>query len=457
MPELHKLLKRQLKKYLELSEAPSGMESFIKAINDAYCQNDMDKMMVERSLEISSKELISTIDQLKQTQEELLSSKEQIRSIACHDSLTGLPNRYMLSNEIDDILKEVEKSKQGCAFLFIDMDDFKRINDAHGHSIGDEVLRLVAKRLNSCIGNNGRIYRYGGDEFLIILMNLNKQQVINTVTKMLKDFEGPFLINHLEIYTTPSVGVSFFMQDGDTAEELVRNADAAMCWAKDCGKNSYEIFSSKITELQNRRLKLEYAMKNALKNNEFVLYYQPQINMVTGKLWGLEALIRWNHQELGMLMPCEFIPIAEESGDIVKIGEWVVRTVCSKNKSLIDKDILNLPIAVNVSAVQLKQSDFAEVIEQNLRITGLDPRKLVVEFTESIMQDADKSFETVNKLKKLGVKVSIDDFGTGYSSLSLIKDLDIDQLKIDSSFVRDITRSSNTMDIIKLIIDIGKN
>lgn len=456
MDEMHKLLKRQLKKHLSLSEIPSDMESFIYSINDAYYQNDIDKMMVERSLEISSKELVDTIDQLKETQSELLLRKEEIKNIAFHDSMTGLANRYMLSNETDSILMEAKESGYNCAVLFIDLDNFKKINDVCGHRVGDEVLSLAAKRLSGCIRKNDKIYRYGGDEFLIILTNIDQQETVRIIKKILKVFESPFQISHHEVYTTPSIGVSYYSIDGNTMEELIRNADIAMYWAKEFGKNSYEVFSSKIAELQNKRFKLENALRNALRNNEFILYYQPQIDVNTGRLWGVEALLRWQHPEFGMIMPGEFIQIAEETGDIVAIGEWVTKTVCNKSKCWFEQGIFNVPVAINVSAVQLKHSDFVGMVEKHLRASGVEAKKLVVEFTESIMQDTEKSFEIICQLNKLGVKVAIDDFGTGYSSLSLIKDLDIDQLKIDSYFVKDIEHNPNTVEIIKLIVGIGK-
>lgn len=456
MVELHKLLKRQLKKHLGISEIPSGMEAFIHSVNDAYVQNDSDKMMIERSLEISSKELFDTIDQLKRAQLEILQSKEKMKHIAFHDALTGLPNRYMLYNEMHTILLELQSNMKSCAVLFIDLDDFKKVNDVYGHNIGDETLNLAVNRLCSCVRKKDRVYRYGGDEFLIIMMDIEMDEVLNIIRRMHKGFENPFEITNYEVFTTPSIGISFYPHDGGTVQELIKNADTAMYWAKERGKNNYVLFSKQIAEIQSRKLTLENDLRSAVRNREFVVHYQPQINMATGNLCGFEALVRWNHPALGLLMPGEFIQIAEETGYIVAIGELVLESVCLQNKDWIDRGIFEVPVAVNVSAVQLNHSDFTRMVQRHLDASGLSPEKLVVEFTESIMQDTIKSFQIVNLLKEMGVKVAIDDFGTGYSSLSIIKDLRIDILKIDAYFIKDIESNPNTLDIIKLIIDMGK-
>lgn len=456
MAELHKLLKRQLKKYLGDPEMPVGLEPLLSAVNDAYIQNDLDKLLVERSLDISSKELLDTIDQLKSAQSELMASKDRIKFIATHDPLTSLPNRYMLNDEIFKHCAELQQDDMHLAVIFIDLDNFKKVNDAFGHNIGDETLKLAVKRLCACFRKDDHIYRYGGDEFLTIMPCITREEVVIIIKRILAEFEHPFMVGNHEVYTTPSIGVSFSPEDGKTIEQLIKNADTAMYRAKALGKNQYEFFSQEIAAIENRKLILENDMRNALKNNEFILYYQPQIDIVTGQLIGMEALIRWLHPRLGILSPLEFIPIAEETGYILSIGEWVIKTVCTLNKNWLDRGIFDVPIAVNVSAVQLNHSNFVEMVHDHLCTIGLPSQNLVIEFTESIMLDSVKSTRIVNQLKALGIKIAIDDFGTGYSSFALIKDLPIDILKIDAAFMKDIEKNPATIDIIKLIIDMGR-
>lgn len=455
MEELHKLLKRQRKKHLGADEIPENLKSFIHAINEAYKQNDIDRLMIERSLDISSKELIGTIDALKKTQMDLVQSKEQVKQIAYHDALTGLPNRYMLNNVMHELLAQPNEQIYNSAVMFIDLDNFKKINDSFGHRYGDFALLQVAKRLANCVRKKDKVFRYGGDEFLIIFNNASQSEIKVIAQRIIDEFYSPFILNQHEVYTTPSIGVSFYPTDGNNIEVLINNADAAMYRAKEKGKNGFECFSKEIDDELRRKIKLENGLRKAIQNEEFILYYQPQIELDTGKLWGLEALIRWQHPTLGMISPLEFIPIAEETGLIVPIGKWVLKNACEQNKLWQEEGLINVPIAVNVSAVQLKNSDFIETVRLHLNKAKLDPKNLVIEFTESIMQDTSKSFDIVNDLKKLGVKVAIDDFGTGYSSLSLLKNLNIDILKIDSNFIKDIEDNPKTLSVIKLIIDIG--
>lgn len=385
------------------------------------------------------------------TEKALIESEERIRQMAYYDALTGLPNRNMLNNFINS----VDIKNHNYTVMFIDLDNFKNINDSFGRSVGDLTLRKVGKKLENYLHKSGTVFRYSGDEFIIILNDINELEVSAIASKIIDEFKNPFIINDHEVYTSPSIGISSYSADGSDLETLLKNADSAMYIAKKSGKNNYKFFSVEIYKALHRKMDLEYDLRKALKNKEFTLYYQPQLDLDSGKIWGLEALIRWNHPTLGMVSPGEFIPIAEETGLIIPIGEWVLKNACKQNKLWQEEGLAAIPVAVNVSAFQLKNSNFVETVRHHLQSTNLNPENLVIEFTESIMQDTSTIFEIVSNLKNLGVKVAIDDFGTGYSSISLLKNITLDILKIDSYFIRDILENPKTLTIIKLIIDMG--
>ncbi|MBC2582771.1 bifunctional diguanylate cyclase/phosphodiesterase [Clostridium sp. DJ247] len=384
-----------------------------------------------------------------------IKENEQIKKSAYYDALTGLPNRYMLNDFVNDLLNGTDSLNYKCTVMFIDLDNFKKVNDFLGHNLGDAILFEAAKRLTNCVRKGDIIFRYGGDEFLIILDDIDEESIIYIAEKIITEFTNPFIVNRHETFISPSIGISFYTKDGDNVESLIKNADAAMHVVKNSGKNNYQFFSEELNKALSRRLELENGLRKAIENHEFTLCYQPQVDLNTGAIWGLEALIRWQHPTLGMISPSEFIPLAEETGLIVPIGEWVLETACRQNKLWQDSGLNKIPVAVNVSAIQLKQPKFIEMVKRQLHNSKLDPEYLVIEFTESIMQDTMKALKIVNDLKSLGVKVAIDDFGTGYSSLSLLKNLNIDILKVDSYFIKDIDTNRNTLTIIKLIIDMA--
>lgn len=383
-------------------------------------------------------------------------SEEQMKFIAYHDSLTGLPNRYMLNDYIDKTI--LDSTTEGSnvkimGVMLVDLDRFKIINDSLGHSFGDAVLKEAAKKLKNCVGNNDVVFRYGGDEFVILLPDTDTKECAETAKRITDVFRQPFFINGQKTFSTISIGISLFPEDGSNAEMLIKNADVAMYVVKDIGRNNYQFYHESFNKELLRKMELENGLRKALDNNEFVLYYQPQIDLKSSKIVGLEALIRWHHPEYGLVYPAEFIPIAEETGLIIPIGKWVLETACRQNKAWQDMGGGSIPVAVNVSAYQILHSDLSTIVREALDKTGLDPRCLILEITESIMQDVEKTDAIINVLKSFDVKVAIDDFGTGYSTIGLLKNLKFDILKIDPSFTAGLKNDNSSVDLVKLIID----
>jgi len=383
-------------------------------------------------------------------------TEERIKYIAYHDSLTGLPNRYMLNDYIDKVISDSNacaSKVKSMGVMLVDLDRFKIINDSLGHSFGDAVLKEAAQKLKSCVGENNVVFRYGGDEFVILLPEADTKECADIANSITDAFRQPFFINGKKTFSTTSIGISMFPEDGDNAEMLIKNADAAMYVVKDIGRNNYQFYHERFNKELLRKMELENSLRKALDNNEFVLYYQPQIDLRTGKIVGFEALIRWHHPEFGLVYPAEFIPLAEETGLIVPIGKWVIETACRQNKSWQNMDYGYIPVAVNVSAYQILHSDLSTIVREALAKTQLDPKWLIVEITESIMQDIEKTDAIINELKSFNVRVAIDDFGTGYSTIGLLKNLKFDILKIDPSFTADLKKDNSSVDLVKLIID----
>ncbi|WP_179232724.1 sensor domain-containing protein [Paenibacillus rigui] len=374
-------------------------------------------------------------------------TEERLYTLAYHDALTGLPNRRFIRERIRTVIGQAERKRTKVFILYLDLDGFKSINDSLGHSGGDRLLQRVSKRITRCLRQGDPIARIGGDEFAIILEEATETDVELIADRILEAVAKPFRMTHQEFIVTTSIGISVYPEHGDHHEPLFKRADQAMYFAKEKGKNQIQWFNQEISDKVERRLMLEQGLRKALLQEEFVLYYQPIVNVVTKRIVGTEALIRWKHAA-GLISPLEFIQIAEELGHIVQIGEWVLRTACIQNKMWQGLARESLFVSVNLSVRQLEQDGFVESLQAILEETELDPRYLHVEITESAaIKNIHQALTVLQTLSSLGVSISIDDFGTGYSSLSYLEKLPIHTLKIDQMFIR-----SNQMAIIKAII-----
>ncbi|PLS18680.1 hypothetical protein CVD28_06015 [Bacillus sp. M6-12] len=381
--------------------------------------------------------------------------KRKLKHQATHDSLTNLPNWYMINDYLAGALARCQKSNKELAVMFLDLDRFKFVNDTKGHKAGDLVLKKVAERLAASVRDGHVVARKSGDEFIIVLEDADKASVIATAKRVLKSFKEPFFDTNEEVFISTSIGISLFPQDGNTPDTLIHKADKAMYMAKKQGKNNFQFVKTESDKALTRKVQLESALRKAIQNDELMLHYQPQLELKTGKLKGVEALLRWNHPVFGSISPMEFIPIAEETGIIVQIGEWVIDEACRQNRIWQDEGFTPIRIAVNVSALQFQNSRLIKNIRQTLENYELDPELLELEITESVMHDLEDTFHIFADLKEIGVKISIDDFGTGYSSLSVLHKLTMDYVKIDKSFVQEIWTSPTSATLVKTIIDIG--
>jgi len=386
-------------------------------------------------------------------------AEEQIEFLANHDVLTGLPNRLLTKDHLQQAILVAERENSKVALLFIDLDNFKIINDSLGHVIGDELLKGVATRLRECLRDVDTLSRQGGDEFLIVLNNVGDTASITVVAeKILARMLEPFEIDQHELSSSLSIGIAVYPDDGKDFVTLLKQADTAMYQAKESGRNTHRFHTDQMNTDAVEHLRIRNGLRRALEQGEFVLHYQPQINLATGAVFGAEALIRWHHPELGMLPPGRFISIAEDSGLIVPIGDWVLQEACRQAVAWCKAGLPELLIAVNLSVVQFRHGDVLKSVTQALAESGLEPALLELELTESILiKDAEKVLATVRQLKSLGVKLSIDDFGTGYSSLSYLKRFDVDKLKIDQSFVRDMVDDVHDAVIVGTIIQMAKS
>jgi diguanylate cyclase (GGDEF)-like protein len=393
-------------------------------------------------------------------------SEQKIHELAYNDGLTSLPNREGFMECLHQALALARRHQRISAILFLDLDDFKRVNDTLGHSVGDLLLQAVAERLQASVRDCDEVVhwdadqaqrtvaRLGGDEFIILLAEIDQGDAATKVAQRILNALGKaFDLDGHEVFISPSIGIALFPQDGDDAATLLKNADVAMYAAKGLGKNVYRFFDDSLNEATLKRLKLDTLLRQALERGELSLHYQPQIDLVSGDIAGLEALVRWQNPELGMVSPGDFIPLAEENGQIVPIGEWVLRTACAQTRRWIAEGLSLSRVAVNISVVQFVRPDFVDLVTNVLHTTGLEPGALELEITESLLaKDVDGAIRTLRALKDIGVQLSIDDFGTGYSSLSQLKHFPIDRLKIDRSFVRDITSDPDDAAIALAVI-----
>jgi len=386
-------------------------------------------------------------------------SQQKIFQLAYFDSLTDLPNRKYFEDVLPDFVDEVKKYNYKVALIYIDLDNFKVVNDTLGHALGDKFLKQIGHLIKKCLRHSDFVCRFEGDEFVILLPGINnKEDAINVVERIIDVLQIPFTSYEKKFYITASIGIAIYPDDSDDIHTIVKYATMAMNSAKENGKNSYCLFESHMNTKLLEKYELEEDLRQALINQEFVLYYQPQIDISTGKIVGLEALIRWMHPIRGCLAPMEFIPLAEETGLIVPIGEWVIRTACSQSIKWKKKGIKDLRISVNLSARQFQQPDLVEVITEILNETGMDPQLLDLEITESVaMRDIELTKKVLGELRGKKINISLDDFGTGYSSLNYLKQLPINTVKIDRTFVDNITDDINQQTIAKAVIDLSHN
>ncbi|AYC28900.1 bifunctional diguanylate cyclase/phosphodiesterase [Paenisporosarcina cavernae] len=383
-------------------------------------------------------------------------AERKLESIAYLDHLTGLPNRFHFHSHLEEAMKRADESGKSIAVLFIDFDHFKGINDTLGHRMGDELLIQLSKRMKAELRAGDFISRQGGDEFLLLFEDITKEEMHDLVGRLVATISTPILVKDHELKMTPSIGVAMYPLFGETPDHLIKNADMAMYAAKEKGRNNYQFYSEELDVRVTRKINIEAQLQKAIEKNELSLVYQPQLDLATLEVVGVEALLRWNPEDMNVT-PSEFIPIAEQTGLILPIGEWVLKTACNQMKQWIDEcGELNIAISVNVSSRQLVESDFLEVVEKALKEANLAPHLLEIEITESVLLDVDRTTQVIQALKNLGVRISIDDFGAGHSSLNVLRNVQIDTLKLDRSLVMDVHKGNRMEVLVTSIIELGK-
>jgi diguanylate cyclase (GGDEF)-like protein len=397
-------------------------------------------------------------------------AEERIERLNNYDSLTDLPNRGLFEDRLPQALSLAERNHQPAAVMLLNLDRFKTINDTLGHAVADQLLRAVAERLQQCLRATDTVARFPGDSFALLLTQISRSEdaariaqrmennAVETAQGILDALKSPFNFDGQELYATASIGIGVYPHDGRDAEALLKNAGAALSRVKEQGGNGYQFYAADMNAQALHMLALENGLRRAIEREEFVLHYQPQVDIRSGKILAVEALIRWQHPELGFVSPVDFIPLAEDNGLIVPIGEWSLRTACRQAKRWHDEGFTHLRMSVNLSARQFQQPDLIEMVERVLGETGLDPVDLEFELTESaVMKNAERAIDIMRRLKDMKIQIAIDDFGSGYSSLSYLKRFPIDRLKIDRSFVQEATSDPTDAAIIMAIITLAQN
>jgi diguanylate cyclase (GGDEF)-like protein len=454
----------------EFREIVAVLNSMIGGLHHYKTRMDVDHQLLSMKVEERTSQLSRRNEELNLAVKEVTETKDRLRKMAYYDSLTSLPNRRLFTEQLDLLLRLSRRNKELIALLFIDLDNFKRINDSLGHSAGDLLLREAAKRLSHCIRESDLVAHYvdpasqidvsrlGGDEFTVVLNQLDAPESAGMVAlRLIHALTQPMTIEGHELVITPSVGIAFAPGDADTVEGLLKAADKAMYHCKTSGKNKFLYYDDSMDAASADRLALENDLRHAIEQGDLLLHYQPQVETLTGEVVGVEALMRWQHPELGLVPPFKFIPLAEEMGLIGALGEWGLEEAC---RHMVELQTLGLElpqVSVNVSALQFNQA-FIRRVSEVLTETGLHPKRLQLELTEGIMvDDTEATIQALSHMKELGVQLSIDDFGTGYSSLSYLSRFPLDELKIDRSFVIDINKSENDASLVIAIIAMARS
>jgi diguanylate cyclase (GGDEF)-like protein len=386
-------------------------------------------------------------------------AEDRIHFMANHDALTGLPNRTLLNDRLSQALLYAQRYDRWVTVAFVDLDNFKFVNDSLGHNAGDELLKTVANRMAACVRATDTVVRLGGDEFVVLLLDQPQSAdiVSEAIQKLRAAIAEPVHIDGHDLTVTCSVGIANYPGDGTDPSKLLANADAAMYRAKEIGRDNFQFYTPELNTKAHEKFLLQEELRSAVARSEFVLLYQPQVDLRTGRVFAVEALIRWKHPTLGIVPPIRFIPIAEETGLIVPIGDWVLREACRQNKAWQDAGLPHINVCVNVSARQFKEKNLIARVISALKDSGLEARYLEMELTESlIMQDVEQAVATMNELQSLGVQLSIDDFGTGYSSLSALKTFPVARLKIDKSFIEHLPSNENDKAVAGAVISLGQ-
>ena len=453
---LHCAISAQGVDVTDLSKGSIWIVLDVNARKKAELELEQARASLEKLVETRTQQLSRTVAELEEKAIEQKKAEAQIQQLAHFDPLTGLPNRLLLKDRCVQALSLADRSEQSLALMFIDLDHFKNINDSLGHQVGDEVLLALAQRLKDNVREQDTVARLGGDEFILLLPNADILGAARVADKLLQAAMLPLHIGQHELTVTPSIGIAMYPKDGPDLDTLYKCADAAMYRAKEDGRNSYRFFTSELQAVSDRTLLLDNALRRALARDQLSLVYQPQIDLLTNQVIGAEALLRWDHPELGRVSPAEFIPIAESSGLILPIGEWVIRTALAQLAQWIQQGMHPITMSVNLSSVQFRHAELPELVSRLLSDAGLPPQRLELELTEGVaMHNPVSAIAVMDDLHQRGIHLSIDDFGTGYSSLSYLKRFKVYKLKIDQSFVRDITTDPDDKAIVSAVIGLA--
>ncbi|WP_192804989.1 putative bifunctional diguanylate cyclase/phosphodiesterase [Noviherbaspirillum aerium] len=433
----------------------SMIDSYLAARSS---QHTLELKKVNADLESNTTELLQANRQLRQEIEERIRSEQKVAYLAYHDTLTSLPNRRMLSSHLLHAVSQAQRRGKQIALLLIDLDRFKTVNDTMGHEAGDQLLQEVAMRIRHCLRESDLIARLGGDEFVVLLEDVDTPATVAVVAeKILAVVRWPFVIGGQEFYVSASIGVSLFPKDGQNEQSLLRCADVAMYKAKEDGKNAFRFYCNELNAHAIEKLALETYLRTAIERGQIAMHYQPKIGLDTGRIVGVEALMRWTHPKLGIVPPSRFIPLAEETRLIRPLGRWAIEDACRQAVAWREQGLADLNVAVNLSVSQFDDEGLHGDIASILQATGMDPTRLELEITESMFMDRlEESLETIRRLKEAGVRIAVDDFGTGFSSLSTLKNLPIDTLKIDGSFVRGLPFDAKDAGITRAIVAMAK-